>query len=346
MHIIRLARPSVELVEKQCEADYQVGQVMEMSSLPYLGKVADCRSEEVEGQVYLVLDFEPATMQEFNHAYQEGMAAHLGHVIGKEGVSAYDAAVYVADRLKQEAWLSGVPEDATIHCDVCEKTKPAHGANHYDQYLFCNECVRRWEESVVRGNAPSIEAHVMQSSAHVRLSMFIDKVERDGEGNWPLPNGKHADVLALYQRIDDDPEGLAEPHWPAGYMPTAYRIYLRRGSGPFNVPVAEIIATSRGRLFALLNGEYPLPSGVSFPHGRTLTGLCEQFGINYNTIVKAADDGRIRAWKDGKVWMSTERALIDAIEMGLMRESSIEQSESLRSILDQAYRDEREDDLP
>jgi hypothetical protein len=53
--------------------------------------------------------------------------------------------------------------------------------------------------------------------------------------------------------------------------------------------------------------------------GRALADLAASFGIPYNTLAKAAREGRIGAWKSGETWLTTWNAMEEAIQAGKIR---------------------------
>jgi hypothetical protein len=59
-------------------------------------------------------------------------------------------------------------------------------------------------------------------------------------------------------------------------------------------------------------------SGFDGPE-ETLSVLADQTGIQYNTLVKAAREGRVLARKSGATWLSTKRAIEYALSQGTIR---------------------------
>jgi len=64
--------------------------------------------------------------------------------------------------------------------------------------------------------------------------------------------------------------------------------------------------------------EFQEASNKVSPH--PLASVAREAGIKYNSLVKAAQQGRIRAWKDGTVWMTSLDALELARSVGKIRQ--------------------------
>jgi hypothetical protein len=52
---------------------------------------------------------------------------------------------------------------------------------------------------------------------------------------------------------------------------------------------------------------------------RTLAELAQDLNLSYDSIAKAAREGRIKAWQSGATWLSTISAIEQAIEVGHLR---------------------------
>jgi hypothetical protein len=76
--------------------------------------------------------------------------------------------------------------------------------------------------------------------------------------------------------------------------------------------------------------EGELPS----PPGRALAGLAEELGMPYDTLAKAAREGRLWAWKDGGIWLSLGRFVEQA-----MKDGGLKENESARETLDRLYQE-------
>ena len=177
---------------------------------------------------------------------------------GRQNEADYKVAVRVsearraAEELAQESWISGVPADATIHCAAHDETRPAHGANTYDTHTVCNECVEEFEVAVAYKDPIDFETWLTNRRASCHASRFIDNLQAQGEGCYPLPDGRWADVQTLYA-IDADGSDR-QPHWPLGYYPTSYRVFVRSDwqPGEFgNNPDVILIIQDRRLLFTL-----------------------------------------------------------------------------------------------
>lgn len=293
--------------------EFPIGKAVSYSELPFVGRVVAVQLTSPPVVTFTPLT--PAELAQFP-LYAEFAAEYERHLAG-EPADPYSVAQYIAALLNQESWLAGVPAAATIECAVCGVGRPAHGSNGYAEFTLCNRCVGQWEEDVLRDGA-DIAAWVALYAPIERAARFIQQIERDGHGYWPLADGRHLDIHALYvvqpARSYDSP-----PHWPSGYMPIWYQIFVR--SGPpgefFNVPALEIIATTRNRLSDILQGRVPIPQSSSVAPGRTLPGLAAQFDLEQARILQAAIAGQLHAWQDGGIWLSTEQALADALAAGV-----------------------------
>lgn len=62
-------------------------------------------------------------------------------------------------------------------------------------------------------------------------------------------------------------------------------------------------------------GAGDVDSGINCPE-ESLSHLAKTMGINYNTLVRAVQEGRVLARKSGKMWLSTENAIEHARATG------------------------------
>ena len=169
-----------------------VGTIQSVSNFPYVYKILESRAVPQGGGMFEVsFVVEPASPEE-----AEAYTAWQYSKDDPESLAS-QARWY----LWQKSWYSGIPADATIFCEAHQKMRPAHGANHYDAALVCNECVGKIERAIARKELDDPQAWITEAAAASRIVNFIDEAEKRGQGCFQLAWRKYIEIVVLYEFI-------------------------------------------------------------------------------------------------------------------------------------------------
>jgi hypothetical protein len=163
---------------EEIKKEYSIGSIFTVSSCPYIAVITDCvvvRKDSSTVEVSLLV--EPATIEQ---SCQKRGDPPLGQRLPEESEQEQREreAEQVTWELWQQSWLDGVPADATIFCDAHQSQRPAHGANRYDRFLLCNQCVGTIEKQMALHALFSINDWVVEYSRISRLQQAIDHAEQ------------------------------------------------------------------------------------------------------------------------------------------------------------------------
>lgn len=237
-------------------AENPVGKVMSDNRTPYVYKIVESRAvPQGDGIFEISWLVEPASPEE----------AEAYHGWAYDSKDPEDQASQARWYLWQKSWHSGIPAGTMIFCEGHQKMMPAHGGNHYDNALVCNECVGKIEKAIARKEIYDPQEWIRVAAEASKIHNFIDKAEQMGEGCFQLGMRRYIEITVLYQFIANNKykgDAIVEDWYPYKDMiPDMYKGWLREDWMPgeyFNAPSATIVFTDRNKLLAFLEtGELP-----------------------------------------------------------------------------------------
>lgn len=251
----RFSRESLEQARAEAEETLRYRGVSAPSWAPYVSRLVEARAEQAkDGKIYVVFVEEPVRPEEALQYMRRG---------DRPGREPWDLqpAYEVAAELAQRAWYDGLPADAKVFCAAHQSERQAHGANRYDEHLLCNQCVLELEQLMIRRPDTSPRLWIERKAASGRVEQALDAAESKGEGAYHLADDRWADIEVLYSqglgRFGYGDERPAPAHWPEGFIPRMYQLYIRSSSwqpgSEFDLPEMQILATTRDKAATILH---------------------------------------------------------------------------------------------
>lgn len=238
-------------------AENPVGSISAVSSCPFVYKIVESNATPKGGGLFeIMLTVEPASPEEAGAFLKWDWSKNADRE---------DQARWTASELRQKSWYSGIPADAKIFCEAHQKLMRAHGANHYDNRLVCDQCVEQIEGAIARNEITDPQVWITQRAEVFTLVNKVDDIEARGEGVIQLGKKRYLEIITLYSFIrysQYKADAHIEEHYPYKDMvPSMYRGYLRENWEPgeyVNSP-QEIVFTNRNKLLSFLESGGKIP---------------------------------------------------------------------------------------